>query len=165
METEITETPTLRPLTTQGAKCLLKLAKFLREMPRAKFNFSVIMNVYGKPPLDALKAGEHRCGTAGCAIGWMPAVWPKQLKWDRYNSVRLIERRRSRDNFGAAEKFFGISHSDALHLFNPNNSGEDDAGNWRDNNLPYDASPKRVAAHIRRFVKERYAGKARLSFK
>lgn len=163
-------------LTTQGAKRLLKLAAFLRTMPKAKFDFGTIMDVRGKPPLEALKAGEHPCGTVGCAVGWMPAVWPKQVKWAGNFTpwVKLVGHSYNfaGRSFDTAEKFFGLSYADVRYLFNPGNQDNpwnDDHGitDWsrpRNNHLPYNSSPKRIAAHIRKFVKANYAGKANLNY-
>lgn len=144
------------PLTTRGARRLLKLARFLRErVPKEKFDFTVIMQQGENPPLEALKLGAHKCGTVGCAIGWMPAVWPKQLEWDTFQCVVI---RDDEQNIGAdfrvAREWFRISDTDADYLFMPN---------WG-HSVGRDATPKAVADHIRRFVKARYEGKAQLDY-
>lgn len=135
---------------------LLKLATFLDTIPLKKFNFDIIASVGEKPMMEALKAGNRKCGTVGCAIGWLPAAFPRSFKWDDpgtvYPHVRL-----TRDgivaDFEAAALFFGISRDDASWLFVPNN--------WSDryerhNGLAGSASPRAVAAHIRKFVKGEY---------
>lgn len=129
---------------------LLKLAAFLDKLPKAKFNFGLLVNEAGKPMLEALAAGKHACGSVACAIGWMPAVFPRQVKWDSKENpqgIELIVRRESVP-FRSAAQFFGISNDDARYLFNPGGS-EDQATELDD-----DATPKQVAKHIRKFVEE-----------
>ena len=126
-------------------KRLLKLADFLEQLPPQKFDFGVIVTEGAKPMLEALKAREESCGTVACAIGWMPAVFPRLTKWKRSRSglglvVGLKDTSKYR-NFEVAERFFGISKDDARYLFNPGDSV-----------LSYDASAKQVAKHIRSFV-------------
>lgn len=139
---------------------LLKLAVFLDKLPKAKFDFSTITSLGQKPMMEALKAGRHRCGTTACAIGWMPAIFPRQVCWvgeDRpygdlnvgLRSAGAARRVGKARNFAVAQRFFGISYEEALHLFNPG-----------DISLRYDATPKQVAKHIRRFVRERQREKA-----
>ena len=133
------------------AKRLRKLADFLHTMPKEKFDFGTIGLQHGLPPLDALKAGHTRCGTVACAIGWMPAVFPRVCKWSaptyfhRWLSVLSKKHKRVRD-FALAERFFGLSADEALYLFQPDHEFEGQRG------LSSAASPERVAQHIRRFV-------------
>lgn len=142
---------------------LLKLADFLSEMPRAKFNFRTIFEQGSKPPLEALAAGEHKCGTVGCAIGWMPAALPSVAKWDYYKSyndekkvanVVLREDERLSD-FHAAARAFGITQSEAFWLFSPFGGGGQFGASIA-HGVDGRATPKQVARHIRKFV-ERYA--------
>lgn len=142
-----------------GKKRLLKLADFLDKLPPEKFDFSEIAVQKGKPMREALKAGRTRCGTVGCAIGWMPAAFPRSLRWDEtrgwatrtFPDVCLINEP-TRVDFDAAVTFFGITSADAYWLFQP--------GGWRGlyasehNGLHNDATPKQVAKHIRKFVRE-----------
>ncbi len=79
-----------------NAKRLLKLADFLDKLPRAKFDFGVIAMQDGKPMLEALKAGKERCGTVACAIGWMPAVFPRSLRWTERPEVERGRHRQRR---------------------------------------------------------------------
>jgi hypothetical protein len=147
-----------------NARRLLKLADFLAALPREKFDFSQIVEQKGKPMLQALKAGKTRCGTVGCAIGWMPAVFPRHLKWGedfRGSGTYLGVYFRNSDpesfsgepiDFQVAEQFFGITEDETQWLFLPDYySGERDA----DNGLSDSATPKAVARHIRKFVQER----------
>jgi hypothetical protein len=124
-------------------KRLLKLAAFLDTLPREKFDFAVVTRIGKKPMLEALKAGHERCGTVGCAIGWMPAVFPRLVRWDENNYVCL---KGDVDDYNAdryaAERFFDLSDDEASCLFVPESSG-----------LGALATPKQVARHIRQFVR------------
>lgn len=120
---------------------LLKLADFLDTLPREKFDFSVITCVDGLPLLDALKAGKKRCGTVACAVGWMPAVFPRAFKWTDCGAVLPRSSQADGMNLDAAGRFFGLDYADTVGLFSPEDSG-----------LGYSATPKQVARHIRRFV-------------
>lgn len=134
-------------------KRLLKLADFLDTLPRAKFAFDVIAVEGGKPMREALKAGKTRCGTVGCALGWAPAVFPRQLRWQRVaddsKALAICPRGKPYDvnwgqwntTVGTASRFFGLSNWEVNGLFHPMESG-----------LGGDATPKQVARHIRKFV-------------
>lgn len=136
------------------AKRLLKLADFLDKLPKEKFNFGLIAEVGNKPMLEALKAGRQRCGTTACAIGWMPAVFPRQVCWvGAEKSGEILEvgfRAMTIDtypatNFGVAEQFFGLTSEESGLLFNPGET-EDSLGD--------EATPKQVAGTIRKFVRK-----------
>lgn len=127
-----------------NAQRLLKLADFLDTLPRAKFDFGVVTHEGGKPMREALKAGKTRCGTVGCAIGWMPAVWPRAVKW-RYFTAGLpcvvLAGESYQTAFYTAAKWFDITYEQAAELFHPAHSS-----------LSESATPKQVARHIRKFV-------------
>src|SRR5438093_919703 len=100
-----------------NTKRLLKLADFLDELPREKFDFGQIAYQGGKPMAEALKLGAVRCGTVACAIGWMPAVWPRELNWRErkmwYNkaiNVVLCNDERVM-NYDVAENWFGLTET------------------------------------------------------
>jgi hypothetical protein len=127
---------------------LLTLAAFLDTLPRVKFDFDVFVREDGLPMKEALKAGDHDCGTAGCAVGWLPAVFPRAFKWEcgtvfgtTWNGKNIGPPA----NLEAARQWFGLRYPDADTLFLPNTCG---------GSLGVDATPKQVADHIRTFVKE-----------
>lgn len=141
------------------ARRLLKLADFLTALPKQKFDFAVVAHEYGKPMIEALKAGKTRCGTTACAIGWMPAVFPRQLMWLRGNPLGeerslhvdfKVNGKGKYSSFEVAESFFGIDGVESRYLFNPR---DEDGG--RETSLPYDATAKQVARRIRAFVKRK----------
>lgn len=139
------------------AKRLLKLADFLQTLPRQKFDFSQIAHQGEKPMMQALKARKESCGSVACAIGWMPAVWPKLLLWapNSPNSCELSVLMRGDNtgdtNFDIAQRFFNIDYDESMALFYPG---------WRVNTPDYNATPEQVAAHIRRFVKAKQKANA-----
>lgn len=121
---------------------LLKLADFLDALPEEKFDFATIAKEGGKPMLEALAAGHLKCGTVGCAIGWMPAIWPDELHWtEAYKGSLDVTDGKANFNFTAAAEFFEIRPEQADYLFMPGYSDLDEF-----------ATPADVAAHIRRFV-------------
>lgn len=99
----------------------------------------------------------YTCGTAGCALGEMPAV-SKSWNFDKYAEPHL--KGTSKDPFRSAEKWFDISESAAEHLFNPNEQNPTEFGG---KDLNTEATAKQVAANIRAFVKKMEAqhGKAK----
>lgn len=141
-------------------KRLLKLADFLQQLPPQKFNFSSFTQRGDKPMLEALEARRSNCGTTACAIGWMPAVFPRTVCWIGVDKpgyelqVALRDGARKRDpfwgtrerlkNFDVAERFFGLSRKEVHTLFNPDENSD---------SLSSNATAKQVAAHIKRFVR------------
>lgn len=136
-----------------NAKRLLKLADFLEKLPKEKFDYGVVVCGDGTLPNK-----ELTCGSVGCAIGWTPVALPKAAEYcgktkgysQTYYDVRpkgAVGRGWSHAQAGA--EIFGIDRRDALALFTPGSQ-------WRINeeDLGSDATPKQVAALIRRFVKK-----------
>lgn len=129
-----------------NAARLLKLAAFLHQLPPQKFDFSEVAFQDEKPMLEALKARKEDCGTVACAMGWCPAVFPKDITWKNKDQggqlhVSLIKSPWTED-FEMAEKFFELSELEAGYLFKPFASHLDD-----------EATAKEVAKLIRDFVK------------
>lgn len=136
-----------------GLKRLLVLADGLATVPDESFNYSDVMYVGAKPPLEALEAGGG-CGTVGCAIGWGPAFLPKHLAWRDTNlacgmrtSVRRAGTRRYDDYDQVAMEAFALTLDEANLLFTPRGYNSSGASP-----LDGDASPREVAEHIRRFA-------------
>lgn len=131
-----------------NAKRLLKLADFLDALPRQKFNYSHFVNQAGKPMREALKAGKHACGTTACAVGWMPAAFPRLVAWrymgDEAFGVTLkgLEEL-GLSNFETASRFFDLPYHTISMLFDPGNA---------ENPLGHDATPKQVAKYVRECV-------------
>lgn len=127
---------------------LLALATLLEKLPRKRFNYaSWVGGTWdGKSDLTA-------CGTTACALGWattMPClrregVILRQNAWG-YACVTTRNRpsisRPCEESLRTASKVFAITLDEAEHMFLPGASG-----------LPSTATAKRVARHIREFVK------------
>lgn len=88
---------------------LTKLGKHLlkKKLGHVKFNF----NRYH----DNGNAPEGFCGTAGCALGECPVVFPRSWKFEDGEPVTRGENYPNSSACG----FFGINYEDAYHLFMP----------------------------------------------
>lgn len=133
-----TESPSI------GVKRLLKLAEHLEygTLGHEVFDFESIN--------DGASFDANGCGTHGCAMGELPFVFPDQWKFkpDGELTAILLD---DQEPYTDAEvaKFFGIEQDDVVFLFYP---GPTDIGR---SGLPGNASPQRVAVHIREFVAAR----------
>lgn len=147
-----------------NAKRLLKLAEFLERLPRKRFNYATWVgdDWEGKPNLS--------CGTAACALGWattIPSLRRAGLRLDRggvFGSIGYVTLARAtkatraavlRGEFpscAAAAHVFDITEDEATFLFVPLS-----VPLATREHLPerpgVKATPKRVARHIRDFVK------------
>lgn len=134
---------------------LLKLAAFLIALPKQKFNYSLVACEAptaqgGKPMLDALAASKESCGTAACAMGWTPAVFPRLFGWVDTNTedwrgkmLDVQSRKTGAERDDAMVEIFGLTKSQVDHLFYPGVH----------NDLTDEASAKVVGRHIIKFVK------------
>lgn len=118
-----------------GARRLLKLADFLEKLHHSKFNLNEWVS--GKKPKlmseDPTKKGD--CGTTACAVGWLPAIFPKSWGWRKpkthYDSfgnptnADVIYKRwpdydmTQSQKLQAAADFFSIDYGDSTELFMP----------------------------------------------
>lgn len=130
---------------------LLKLAGFLEKLPKEKFDFSVIVRGREKP------RKQLDCGSVACAIGWCPVVFPRLCEYKNtdtpwsLNSMVVVPKGAKRYVAShlakVAEHLFDIPGRDAEDLFSP--ARQENIGLKA---LRYNATPKQVAALIRRFV-------------
>jgi hypothetical protein len=150
METET------KKLSAVGKRRLLKLADHLEKGPKKakwahkKFNYAFFDSEDGE------MNSKYHCGTAGCAIGECPAVFPRYWKFqaDQFGGFLniILNNDFSRYEFQAAQEFFKINEGEAEYLFNPGGAW------WAErykNHLSNNATAKQVAKHIRKFVKAR----------
>lgn len=129
---------------------LLKLAKHLRgkNLSVEEFNFWEIHH-------------RTKCGTLGCAIGELPALFPKHFRMklriatsfpgDKFGDV-VLRAKPSHWDFQAAESFFGLDGDECAHLFSPY---AQDTNLYGGNELCGRATAKQVAANIEAFVKRK----------
>lgn len=112
-------------------KRLLKLANFIKNIPRKKFDLGVI--------------AEERdsCGTVCCAIGYCPVVFPRNFKYvrDEYGQINVELKTYGGYDFTAARSFFKLTHNEADFLFMPSCYAQNG-----------DAPPKVVAKRIEDFA-------------
>jgi len=124
---------------------LTKLADFLDELPRWKFDFSTWFS-------DDWRVKD--CGTKACALGWattIPSFRKAGLRrgFNYANGVYPTYEGRGNDPICVAADFFGILDYEAERLFTPKVFT---LGLGR---LPDRATPKQVSKEIRKFLKEK----------
>lgn len=99
---------------------MLRLARFLDNLPEDKFNIMFFLEEHVKKPPTRKDVEDHVCKTVACAIGWSPVVFPKLLKYkpDRGNSFDIILRDKpKRTNFDAIETVLNLTKSESTSLF------------------------------------------------
>lgn len=152
-------------LTHVHARRMMKLYAFLMALKPALFDFSTVCELGTNAPSKALEVGGG-CGTVACAMGWMPAVFPRMFKWIGFynretitqaaveagevadDAASIQSRISGLRDFSAVEVFFGLSYEDARFLFMPASPST-----WEDGfHLPGTATPKEVAARLKWFV-------------
>lgn len=108
-------------MNKKQASRLLTLAYFLRNLPPEKVKMASWVSLRDVP--KAFKEDvrilleDLSCGTAACAIGWCPTVFPRSWVWDTfYPSLRRVN---GDDKIvEMSRKFFGIRWADEWrHLF------------------------------------------------
>lgn len=125
------------------------LATFLDALPPKRFNFAL----FG----TGILKNEPQCKATGCALGWATAM-PQFQRLGLYSIVEgddmtvvMKTAEGSVEDFEAAMELFGLSELEAEVLFHPNTSASV-GGEWLV--APsVSATPKRIAAHIRKFIK------------
>lgn len=143
---------------------LLKLAAFLKELNPKLFNLGTVVGNNKKDygyvkveKLKELKALKANCGTAACAMGWTPTVFPRLVEFyietfdDGEEGACNIALKKDTCNRGfdtVAEILFDITSDQAEYLFNPFSNGpynKMDSGKIK---------PKFVAKVIEKFVRD-----------
>lgn len=100
-----------------------------------KFDFSQYNSV-SKP----------QCGTAGCALGEAPVLWPDDWEFDAGGSPRLKEKPRG-EIISCAMRWFGLTHQQASHLFLPHYGYKARKG------LKHSCTAEQWAEHCRGFIR------------
>lgn len=122
-----------------GLQRLVQLAEHLEHgrLGHEKFDFSTYNDT-----------NENACGTAGCALGECPILFPSEWHFYNYGTPLLIDGQLCYCTESAI-RFFDISRREAQHLFYPIGQDCDSLGG---NQLDYDATKEEVAQNIRAFV-------------
>lgn len=149
-----------------GNRRLLKLAALLEKLPRERFDYGVYADWKGAPDLS--------CGTTACAIGWattMPEFRKLGLRLARtrtsnsfgsHVSVAVPRGGSNSDAPSAGTSIFSLDENEWDYLFMPDSALYDGRGyEVRPEGPDNDATAKRVARHIRRFVAYREKQKAK----
>lgn len=99
-----------------------------------------------------LNNANNRCGTAGCAIGECPILWPKYWEFSDKSTVKLIGRLGNSDSISSdsSMEWFDIDTDEENHLFYPNWQHPRKYGGKY---LTTYATRQDVAANIRAFIK------------
>lgn len=118
-----------------NAPRLLKLADHLEngKLGHETFDFSILNNT-SKPV----------CGTAGCAIGECPIVFPDEWIFDSNGDPTLKE---GRTAWNSVDEFFDVTDDESSHLFIPKYQLEKYS-----EDLGFNSTKEQVAANIRSFV-------------
>lgn len=130
-------------------KRLLKLADFLQELPKEKFDFAHIVR-------EEQNSKGKTCGTVCCAVGWLPKIFPRHWKWDVCGlgvGAAYVNSRVSSDIWlwvSNSAEFFGIPREAARLLFTANMLRPWARGCSR---LHKSATAKQVATSIRQFIR------------
>jgi hypothetical protein len=143
------------------ARRLLKLAEFLEQLPRKRFNFGDWVGP------DWKGAKNLSCGTTACALGWATAIpefrrlglalFPYENMDGQIQGGHIgLTHDDMAGEHEAAEHVFGldVENGEFEQLFMPTDDGYDGTSG-----LPASATAKQVARHIRAFVK-RETGRA-----
>jgi hypothetical protein len=94
---------------------LLSLAHFLKTVPDANFDLTAYQSSYGSDRwINELKA--HACGTAACAVGYMPFIDPVNWKYDLHYRRPLVNGSSQLDQY---LDYFGVSEELYFFLFTP----------------------------------------------
>lgn len=96
---------------------------------------------------DTFNSGRKPiCGTAGCAIGECPIVWPGEWKFAKDGDPVTT----FNNSLSSSKDFFGIIHDEFMHLFVPDSQNIDKYGG---KHLDDRATKEQVANNILEFIK------------
>lgn len=145
---------------TVGKRRLLELVKLLQGLPRKRFDLSTWVGE------DWQGRKDLSCGTTGCALGWattIPMLKRAGLRLLPYSSgpggyVGLFQDGCETHLSGefAAEEVFGITYEEARYLFNGTILPPYEFRDKLKTGPEWEATPKQVAKHIKRFVKAKF---------
>jgi len=96
---------------------LRKLAKHLRSEHRVHKKFVFDVEAEGKMDKDG-----NYCGSAGCAMGEFPALWPKKWSWKLFSPHEYYVVHKNpniEEKSKSITKFFSITERQVNHLFFP----------------------------------------------
>lgn len=117
---------------TQGGKTMVlnkariyKMARFIGKLKPHKLDMELVAK-----PNESKKMDPFRCASAACVMGWMPAVFPKDVRWKIYDDDTWVKINVSKTKPRWADvdasivgKFFGIPFQAANILFGTGEEG------------------------------------------
>lgn len=105
-------------MTSIQKKRLARFINFLRKVPRSNFNMEHWIVADGETSQEVIcDLKQHKCGTAGCAVGWMPVFNPKVFKYDMFWNAIVLNENNLILNVDAAIEYFGIKAEVARQIF------------------------------------------------
>lgn len=112
-------------MTSTQRKRLLKMADFIKKLPKEKFDIDVVRRDESKdvplPKHTIVK--ETYCGTACCIIGWTPKLFPRLCKWRLADDCGEAQRESIVDYKGnyyiktIAQQLFGLTPDEAELIY------------------------------------------------
>lgn len=118
-----------------------------------KFDFALVSE--GKKDLKG-----NYCGTAGCAVGELPAAFPRQWGFRPqplfdhiFDGSPTLKIETGENTWGDVRKFFGLNFQECQRLFVPNSQSIYGYLFPGLKNLNDQATPRQVAQNIRAFIK------------
>lgn len=105
---------------------LNQLCKFLRTIPKSKFNYNCfISDIVDGIQRDG-KLGDMDCGTNGCALGWCTVLWPES--WVTVKDYPVLISELIANSLPStricAMKFFDLTEDQCRNMFWPQNQDE-----------------------------------------
>jgi hypothetical protein len=133
-----------RDASRLGLQRLRQLAEHLLhgKLGHAEFDF----NYFNRLPAS-YTITENVCGTAGCALGECPILFPGEWQFQG-NDLRLVGKP-TRTASEAAARFFGITQTEVFHLFFPEDQQPEKFGGKE---LSETATKEEVAENILAFI-------------
>jgi len=136
---------------------LRKLAKHLRGKNRAHKTFD-----FGSIASGNIDPYGNYCGSSGCVLGELPAVWPNEWLWhnSHFNVTKIFHKSQATWIYDSTwqviecmevSKFFSITPEQRDHLFHPNEQNIEDFGGKKLNSK---ATAEEVADNITAFIKK-----------
>ncbi len=122
---------------------LIQMAEHLEsgKLGHEVFDFSTVNDIF-----------LPKCGTAGCAIGELPIIWPNNWKWSISGSISFIDKHYDDLDECVDEcvgEWFDLDEFMVYHLFYPENQKVRVFGGVE---LTESATRYDVAANIRAFI-------------
>lgn len=120
----------MRKLKSVYIKRLEKLRDHLAQPQEKLAHDKFCFDVWNGQPSRASKKkfATRGCGTAGCAFGELPYLFPDEFMWGDGCVIRTKPTSSPHNIVDGSSNFFGLTSAESLHLFMPNNQNPDAYG-------------------------------------